>query len=163
MTVVASRNAPAGANDTEPPPAGSQKTLVSHATVDAFVARAQKKIGLHGQVHVLLADDETLKKLNRKYRGINKATDVLSFPSMQIAGEPESLVGDLAVSLDTAARQAAEHGHSLQTEVRILLLHGLLHLAGYDHESDSGEMRVREAQLRAHFRLPPGLIQRSEK
>jgi probable rRNA maturation factor len=158
MAMVVTRKAPAGARGTKSPPA-----RLSRAAIDAFVARARKRIGLQGQVNVLLADDETLRKLNREYRGKNKTTDVLSFPAMQIAGTAISQAGDVAVSLDMAARQAAEHGHSLQTEVRILLLHGLLHLAGYDHESDSGEMRQREAELRVHFRLPTALIQRSEK
>ena len=161
--MVPSCNGSASAGGTEPPHAASKEFAVNRRALDAFVLRAQKRIGLDGQVNVLLTDDETLRKLNREYRGKNKATDVLSFQAMQIDGMPALAAGDLAVSLDTAARQAAEHGHSLQAELKILLLHGLLHLAGFDHESDSGEMSQRETELRRRFRLPVGLIQRSQK
>jgi probable rRNA maturation factor len=159
----ASPNVSSSSSSNEPPPAHARKSSVSRPALDAFVRRAKTRIGLTGQVNILLADDATLRNLNREYRGKDKATDVLSFPGLQIEGMPESSSGDLAVSLDTAARQAAEHGHSLQTEVKILLLHGLLHLAGFNHETDAGEMRQREAELRARFRLPVGLITRSER
>jgi probable rRNA maturation factor len=85
---------------------------------------------------------------------------VLSFPTAEeFKGEH---AGDLAVSLETAARQAREHGHSLRDEVRVLLLHGLLHLSGMDHEKDRGEMAAREAELRKTLRLKSGLIARVE-
>ena len=156
--MTASSNASSSASSTEPPHA----RLIDRSALDAFVQRVQKRIGLQGQVNILLADDATLKQLNREFRGKNQSTDVLSFPAIQIAGAPQAQAGDLAVSLDTAARQASEHRHSLQTEVKILLLHGLLHLAGFDHETDSGEMRERETELRTRFRLPCSLIMRSE-
>lgn len=132
------------------------------------MAAAQKAVGLTGEVHVLLADDATLKRLNKTFRGKNKPTDVLSFPagpSTVFFSEPNApeLVGDLAVSLETAARQAQHFGHSLTDEVRILLLHGLLHLAGFDHETDSGEMAARETDLRKKLGLPTSLIARSSK
>ena len=102
-----------------------------------------------------------LRRLNREFRGKNKATDVLSFPAAEdVAGEH---AGDLAISLATAARQAAEHGHTLRDEVRVLLLHGLLHLHGMDHEADGGEMAAREAALRRSLRLPFGLIARAAR
>ncbi len=115
---------------------------------------------------VLLADDATLKRLNKTFRGKNKATDVLSFPAGATTvffGEPDApeLAGDLAISLETAARQAAQYGHSLRDEVRVLLLHGVLHLAGFDHESDSGEMAAREAELRRKLGLATSLIARA--
>jgi len=107
---------------------------------------------------VLLADDRTLRRLNREFRGKDKATDVLSFP---VVGEiADEFAGDLAISLDTAKRQATAHGHTLREEVRVLLLHGLLHLDGMDHETDGGEMAAKEAQLRKRLRLPNGLIAR---
>jgi probable rRNA maturation factor len=125
-----------------------------------FVREAQRAVGLAGAVDVLLADDRTLRRLNREFRGKDKATDVLSFPAAEeFQGE---FAGDLAISLDTAARQAKEHQHSLRDEVRVLLLHGLLHLNGMDHESDRGEMAAREAELRARLRLKSGLIARVE-
>jgi probable rRNA maturation factor len=121
-----------------------------------FLNRARATIGLDGEVHVLLADDATLARLNRRFRGKNKATDVLSFPAAPESG----IAGDLAISLEAAARQAARFGHSLRDEVRVLLLHGTLHLAGFDHEADSGEMAAREAELRHELRLPTTLIAR---
>lgn len=129
-----------------------------------FLALAQQAVGLRGAVSVLLAGDETLRQLNRQFRKKNKATDVLSFPAMADAGAPQGaeLAGDLAISMETAARQAEAFGHSLETEVRVLLVHGLLHLAGYDHETDAGEMARKEAALRRKFELPPGLIQRAD-
>jgi len=126
-----------------------------------FVRTAQAAVGLRGEVEVLLASDKTLRRLNREWRGKDKATDVLSFP----AAEEMATVygGDLAVSLETAQRQAEEHGHSLRDEVKILLLHGLLHLSGMDHEVDAGEMAEREAELRKRLRLKSGLIARAAK
>jgi probable rRNA maturation factor len=116
---------------------------------------------LRGEVEVLLASDKTLRRLNHEWRGKDKATDVLSFPAIkEMAAE---YGGDLAVSLETAQRQAEDQGHSLRDEVKILLLHGLLHLAGMDHEEDSGEMAEREAELRKKLRLKSGLIARAGK
>ena len=74
----------------------------------------------------------------------------------------KGVAGDIAISVETAARQAAEHGHTLPEELRILLLHGVLHLAGFDHEADEGEMRTREQELRTKFGLPIGLIERAQ-
>ena len=136
--------------------------LLSKSGLSRFLNRARAAAGLRGNVDVLLADDATLRRLNRNYRGKNKPTDVLSFPPAAEAQAGDLCVaGDLAISLDTAARQAAEHGHTLRDEVRILLLHGTLHLAGFDHETDSGEMAQREAELRRKLRLPNGLIART--
>ena len=106
----------------------------------------------------LIADDAELRRLNRQFRGKNYATDVLSFP----AAEPNGLAGDIAISIDRARAQAAEHGHSLDDELRILMLHGALHLAGMDHETDSGEMARAEARWRKRLGLPGGLIERSQ-
>ena len=131
---------------------------LSRAGLGRFVGTARAAVGLQGEVSVLLAGDKTLRRLNREYRGKNKATDVLSFPAMEEMAEV--FAGDLAVSVETAQRQADEHGHSLRDEVRVLLLHGLLHLAGMDHEVDGGEMAEREAELRKELRLKRGLIAR---
>lgn len=130
---------------------------LSKAGLSRFLNRAREAVGLSGGVDVLLADDVTLRRLNKAFRGKNKATDVLSFPATE---NPADHTGDLAVSLDTAARQAAAFGHNLRDEVRILLLHGLLHLSGMDHETDNGEMAAREAELRRELRLPVTLIER---
>jgi probable rRNA maturation factor len=138
---------------------------LSASGLGRFLRAAQQAVGLEGEVHVLLADDATLRRLNRTFRGKDKATDVLSFPAGPTTvffGEPEGpeLAGDLAISLEAAARQATRYGHSLRDEVRVLLLHGVLHLAGFDHEADSGEMAGREAELRKRLGLPAGLIAR---
>lgn len=133
---------------------------LSRTGLERFVRTAQSAVGLHGEVDVLLADDRMLRRLNREWRGKDKATDVLSFPAAnELAGVH---AGDLAVSLETAQRQAEEQGHSLRDEVRVLLLHGLLHLAGMDHETDDGEMEERESELRVRLRLRRGLIARVE-
>jgi probable rRNA maturation factor len=136
-------------------------TELSNSGLTRFLNRARLAVGLDGEVEVLLADDATLRRLNKSFRGKNKSTDVLSFPtSPEIA---HAHAGDLAISLETAARQAANYGHTLRDEVRILLLHGLLHLAGEDHETDDGEMAAREADLRRELRLPNTLIERVVK
>ena len=134
------------------------------AVLSRFLKTAQRAIRLQGEVNLLLADDARLKALNKAFRGKNKATDVLSFPApgSEAGGvNEEQMAGDLAISVETAARQAAEHGHSLEDELRVLTLHGLLHLAGYDHEADDGAMRALESQLRVKLKLPGGLIERA--
>jgi len=133
---------------------------LSRSGLSRFLRTAQEAVGLEGEVDVLLAGDRTLRRLNRSFRKKDKATDVLSFPA---AEEMAGLHGgDLAISLETAKRQADEQGHSLRDEVRVLLLHGLLHLSGMDHEADGGEMAEREGALRGKLRLPNGLIARVE-
>ena len=133
---------------------------LSKSGLTRFVREAQRAVGLAGAVDVLLANDKTLRRLNREFRGKDKATDVLSFPAAEEFAE--EFAGDLAISLETAARQAREQGHSLRDEVRVLLLHGLLHLSGMDHEVDRGEMEERESELRERLRLKSGLIARAE-
>ncbi len=137
---------------------------LSRAGLSRFLGVAQAAVGLHGEVDVLLAGDRTVRRLNRKFRGKDKATDVLSFPAADFAGNHGGdRAGDLAVSVETAARQARAQGHTLRDEVRVLLLHGLLHLVGMDHEADHGEMAAREDALRAKLRLKRGLIARAEE
>jgi probable rRNA maturation factor len=123
-----------------------------------FLAAAQAEVRLRGQVTVLLTTDAAIAKLNRQFRGKNKATDVLSFPAAGVGAA--GMAGDLAISVTTAMGQAAEQGHSLAVEIKVLVLHGLLHLAGYDHEVDDGKMARRERVLRARLGLPQGLIER---
>ena len=142
----------------EPPSSSFDLSALSKSGLARFVNRARAAVGLVGDVDVLLCGDAEIKRLNKAFRGKNKATDVLSFPA---AEEAEGVAGDLAVSLETALRQAEEHGHTLRDEVRVLLLHGLLHLAGEDHETDAGEMAARELVLRKKLRLPGGLIERA--
>ncbi len=135
----------------------------SKSSLTRSLNRTRAAIGLEGHIDVVLTTDAELQRLNRTFRGKNKPTDVLSFPAAPMPGLPSAHqhAGDLAISIETAARQAAQFNHSLETELRILLLHGLLHLSGLDHETDSGEMSIREADLRARFRLPNSLIART--
>jgi probable rRNA maturation factor len=140
------------------PPSSFEATL-SASGLTRFLNRARLAVGLRGAVDVLLADDPTLRHLNKTFRGKNKPTDVLSFPAPSAFASKHA--GDLAISLETAVRQASTYGHTLRDEVRILLLHGLLHLSGEDHETDNGEMATREATLRRELRLPTTLIERT--
>lgn len=125
-----------------------------------FLRKASVAVGLHGEVSVLLATDTSIRILNRDFRKKDKSTDVLSFPADHSHPDPK-IAGDLAISLDTARKQAEEQGHPLPVELKILLLHGVLHLAGYDHETDTGQMARKESALREQFELPAGLIQRT--
>jgi probable rRNA maturation factor len=106
----------------------------------------------------LVTGDEELRRMNREFLGHDYPTDVLSFPSPA----PDGGLGDIAISVGRAAAQAAEFGHDASTEIRILLLHGVLHLLGFDHETDGGRMRRAEKKWRAAFGLPGGLIERSQ-
>lgn len=138
---------------------GALKSPVpTRPTLTRYLREAQTAVGLKGEVSVLLTTDEGIRGLNRRFRKKNKATDVLSFPAAPGFG----VAGDLAISVETAARQAAEQGHRLSVELRVLMLHGMLHLAGMDHEVDDGKMARKERRLRARLGLPMGLIERVE-
>jgi probable rRNA maturation factor len=128
-------------------------------SLDRFVARAKRAVGLHGAVTVLVTSSRELRALNSQFRGKDKPTDVLSFPAEVMAAR--RFAGDVAISAEIAAQSARRLGHSTAEEVKILVLHGVLHLAGYDHESDQGEMARREMALRTKLRLPVGLIERN--
>ena len=108
-----------------------------------------------GAVTVAVTSDARVRALNRRFRGKDRVTDVLSFPS----GEPASL-GDVVIAAGVAAKQAIKAGHSVQAEFRVLALHGLLHLLGYDHEQDDGRMARLERRLRRKGGLGEGLIER---
>lgn len=123
-----------------------------------FVGRAGRAAGLRGEVNVLVTSSQELRTLNNSFRGKDKATDVLSFP----AGSGNGLAGDIAISAQIAVQNAKQLGHSAADEIKILALHGVLHLAGYDHEREDGEMERKEARLRKTFGLPVGLIERSQ-
>ena len=131
----------------------------------AWLSRAAPS-GTRGRVTVALVSDAVMRRLNRQFRGADKATDVLSFPVDGPPGLPsvalakEGFLGDLAIARGVAARQARAQGHSLRVEIRVLALHGLLHLLGYDHEVDAGEMARLEERLRRRAGVPSGLIGR---
>ena len=124
-----------------------------------FGNRAQREIGLSGEVTVLLTSNDDMRSLNRKFRKKDSPTDVLSFPvASALTGNG---AGDIAISAEMAREQASRLGHALEQELKILLLHGLLHLAGYDHERDKGEMHRAERRLRVKLGLPGSLAERN--
>ena len=110
-----------------------------------------------GDLSVALISDRRMRVLNRQFRGKDAVTDVLSFP----AGT-RGFLGDIVIAAGVAKRQARAAGHRIQTEIRVLALHGLLHLLGYDHDADDGKMARAEARLRKKAGLPAGLIERQE-
>jgi probable rRNA maturation factor len=122
-----------------------------------------------GEVTVALVSDRRMRVLNRMFRGKDYPTDVLSFPvgnrepgagNPGMPGREAPALGDIVIATGVAARQAKDHGHAIGTEFRVLALHGLLHLLGYDHEADAGRMARAEARLRKKGGLPTGLIAR---
>jgi probable rRNA maturation factor len=131
---------------------------VSRLALARFTGRARRLLRL-GPVQVLVTTDRRMQALNRRYRRSNKPTDVLSFPAVPLPGH-NGAAGDIAISASIAARNARRYGHSPAAELKVLILHGALHLAGYDHEADSGRMARAEARLRRILRLPPALLAR---
>jgi len=123
-----------------------RKRKIDTKAWETFAARAASAIG-HNEPSATIAfvSDKAIRQLNRQFRGVDKATDVLSFPAED--GDDSSL-GDIAISVETAAAQAKENRLTFDEEVAQLILHGLLHLSGYDHETDSGEMNRLELRLR---------------
>lgn len=133
---------------------------LNEGSLDRFVARAKRAARLRGAVTVLVTTSSELRRLNHRFRGKDKPTDVLSFPAeMMSRGR---FAGDVAISADIAAKNARRLGHSPAEEVKVLALHGLLHLAGYDHEADNGAMAKREGRLRKQLGLPEALIERNQ-
>jgi probable rRNA maturation factor len=141
-----------------------------------FARRLQRDLCSGAPFDCLITTDAELRHLNRTFRGKDHATDVLSFPLMLTksrarqgasvpqppASSPESpSLGDLAISFPRARAQAAQFGHSPETELRILMLHGVLHLLGMDHETDGGGMARAESLWRTRLGLPNGLIERT--
>jgi probable rRNA maturation factor len=136
---------------------------LNEASLDRFVGRARKAVGLRAPVNVLVTSSAAVRLLNRQFLGHNKATDVLSFPSTSSTSKVSKtavLAGDVAISADIARENSLRLGHSISQEIKILALHGILHLAGFDHERDNGRMARTEAKLRRALRLPAALIER---
>ena len=128
--------------------------------VQRFARKLQREVAKGRAFVCLITGDAELRRLNRDFRRKDQPTDVLSFPC--VPGAPESsALGDLAISLGRARAQARRFGHTTEQEVRILMLHGLLHLLGMDHESDRGRMARAERRWRARLGLPNGLIERA--
>ena len=123
----------------------------------AFLARLHREVAGRKEFAVVVSCDAALRRANRQFRGKSSAADVLSFPD----GE-DGRLGDILISAARARRQAADYGHSVEQELKVLVLHGLLHLMGYDHETDGGRMRGAEQRWRKKLGLPTGLVERAD-
>ena len=132
---------------------------LTESALARFVLRAGRAAGLRGSVNVLVTSSRELRTLNRRFRSIDQPTDVLSFPPG--FGSARNFSGDVAISADIAAANAHHLGHPASQEIKILVLHGVLHLAGYDHHKDHGKMARKEESLRKALKLPEALIERS--
>jgi probable rRNA maturation factor len=133
------------------PPATLKRTRI-----EKFARLVRERVAGGREFHCLVTGDAELKSLNLRFRDKDSATDVLSF----LSGEKNPL-GDIAISLGRARVQARERGHSIESEVCVLLLHGVLHLMGMDHETDGGKMARAELRWQQKLGLPAGLIERS--
>ena len=126
-----------------PSPSAVSRASFHRRTVERFALRLQREVANGRAFDCLITGDTELRRLNRDFRGKDYATDVLSFP----AAPPSPTLGDLAISLGRARAQAREFGHTIEEEVQVLMLHGLLHLLGMDHEEDAGQMGARRKAL----------------
>lgn len=136
---------------------------LNESVLQRFLLRARRAAGLRGTVNLLLTTSSRMRVLNARFRGKDKPTDVLSFPAAShSASRRNSLAGEIAISADIAAANAARLGHSVALEVKVLALHGILHLAGFDHERDNGRMARKELLLRHALHLPSTLLERGE-
>lgn len=124
-----------------------------------FARKLETELAPGRRFDCLITGDSEMRRLNQQFRGKDYATDVLSFPISD--GHRSESLGDIAISIGRARAQARQFGHSLEDEIRILMLHGVLHLLGMDHETDSGRMARAEKRWRARFGLPGGLIERA--
>ena len=119
-----------------------------------------KKLDIAKDIEFILCNNEEIRQINNRFRDIDKATDVLSFPFENLPFAP---LGTVIISIDYAKKASKELGHSIEEEIMLLFIHGLLHLMGLDHESDNGEMRLKEMELVEFFDLPKSLIVRAEE
>ena len=134
-----------------------QRTVrFDEAEFSGFVHRISREVARGKPFAVMIAGDGSVRQANGRFRGRNASTDVLSFPD-----GADGRLGDILISAARAKRQAHEHGHRVEDELKILVLHGLLHLLGYDHGSDDGRMRRTEARWRKKYGLAAGLIERT--
>jgi probable rRNA maturation factor len=140
-------------------PALTGGTRLRKTELRRFLGELTRRVTRGRAIACLVTNDAELRRLNKAYLHKDYPTDVLSFPATAGNG----FAGDVAISIERARAQAAEYGHSLEDELRILMLHGALHLAGMDHERDSGEMARAEARWRRRLGLPSALLERSGK
>jgi probable rRNA maturation factor len=143
---------------------------LNRRNLERFARMLRDRVARGAAFQCLITDDRELRRLNRDFLGRDYPTDVLSFPEPAVgqalvrAARPDTptpLLGELAISAQRAGAQAAEFGHSIEDEICILMLHGLLHLRGMDHEAGRGEMARAESHWRRRLQLPAGLIERA--
>lgn len=149
-------------------PAALKPSAAGKRQLAAFAQKLAKRVADGREFTCLIADDRELLRLNHAFLGHEYPTDVLSFPAeedevSQAGPSQASNLGEIAISIERAAAQANALGHAQLDEVRILMLHGLLHLIGLDHEKDNGEMALAEQRWRAEFQLPQTLLARVRK
>ena len=138
---------------------GAAVPRFSRREIAEFVRRVLIALRVDDDIHevsIAIIDDEAMRNLNRQFRKKNRTTDVLTFPADDSDADPNAKgrpLGDIVISIDQARRQATDQKHSLATEVRYLILHGVLHALGYDHETDDGEMNALELKVRAKVGL----------
>jgi probable rRNA maturation factor len=128
--------------------------------IEKFARVIRDRVARGRVFHCLITGDAELRSLNLRFRAKDSATDVLSFPASESPAEKDP-IGDIAISLARARVQARERGHSIENEICILMLHGVLHLLGMDHETDSGRMARAELRWQRKLGLPAGLIERT--
>jgi probable rRNA maturation factor len=134
---------------------GAAVPRFSRREIAEFVRRVLIALRVDDDIHevsIAIVDDDAMRNLNRKFRKKNKTTDVLTFPADDSDADPNASgrpLGDIVISIDQARRQATDQKHSLATEIRYLILHGILHALGYDHETDQGEMNALELEVRS--------------
>ena len=134
------------------------ETDFDEGKVVAFIAVLARDLSKGHEFSIVVGSDNEMRRANDQFRHVSRATDVLSFPD----GE-DGYLGDIMISADRAALQCAEYGHSIEEEIQVLALHGMLHLNGYDHETDAGEMRRVEERLRCKYGLGSALIARASE
>ena len=144
-------------SDDNPVIFGSIRRRVVKSRIRELAGQLSRQVARGRTFSCLIAPDSELRRLNRKFRGKDYPTDVLSFPCEQ----RRAILGDVAISVDRAAQQAKSLGHSIEDEIGVLMLHGVLHLMGMDHEVDRGRMSRAEGRWRKKLGLPDGLIERA--
>ena len=135
---------------------GSFPQTIDRKPLRAIAKRLRSEVAKDRPFCLYLTDDQELQRLNRDFLHNDYPTDVLSFPSGELQGD----LGEIAISVERAFHQSQQYGHTVEEEIQILMLHGLLHLVGMDHETDQGEMASAEQEWRKRLSLPAGLIER---
>lgn len=132
-----------------------RKLKLDTASFKGFITEIQKvEVAQDREFSVAFVSDRRMKELNNLFRGKDDTTDVLSFPNEPDEFDPDkNNLGDIVISVEQAAKQADENGLTLELEIKQLILHGVLHLCGYDHETDSGEMNAHELELREKLKI----------